>query len=134
MHICTFARSSHGFSRPAKHLWDGTTPEKVLLVHVCVEDCITTNNQAKLEGSLPRDPPRLPDPKRPQQIPRNLGPSYKKCVVRARRQRDVDERFDDLLLDADFVIAEMFQLVPDMIMQGVGGKLYGGCCPQAREI
>lgn len=48
--------------------------------------------------------------------------------------RDVDERFDDLLLDADFVIAEVFQLVPDMIMQGVGGKLYGGCCPQAREI
>ena len=88
--------------------------------------CVTTNDQAKLEGSLPCDSLRPPDPKCLQQIRRNMY-----CALDAH-ERGVNERFD-VLLFAESVIAEifkptvkpdcmdeigrqkMFQLVPDTI-------------------
>jgi condensin complex subunit 3 len=102
------------------------TPEKAFLARVCVERCITINDKAKLERFLPRDPlaPHLPNPKCLQQVSRRPEAVSQGRVLYAldADERDVDERPDEFLLDAEFVIAEIgwqkiFQLVRDMMRQ-----------------
>ncbi|KAH0826785.1 hypothetical protein J3R83DRAFT_5201 [Lanmaoa asiatica] len=77
--------------------WDTLTPEKAFLACVCVEHCIATNDQAKLEASLP--------------VVTHLA---FRIQIRALRGLDANERLDDLLLDAEFVIAEMLKLAVNL--------------------
>ncbi|KAF8548049.1 hypothetical protein OG21DRAFT_1489699 [Imleria badia] len=76
------------------------------------EHCIATNDQAKLEVSLPVV----------THLAYRIQSVYNKyqedldavAQERALRERDVDERLDDLLLDAEFVIAEMLKLAVNL--------------------
>jgi condensin complex subunit 3 len=97
-------------------LWDTLTPKKGFLVCVCIEHCIATNDQAKLEVSLPVM----------SHLAYHIQSVYNEyqgdleavaqgralCTLNASEcpNRDVDERLDDLFLNVEFVIAEMLKL------------------------
>jgi condensin complex subunit 3 len=132
------------------------TPEKAFLARVCVEHCIATNDQAKLEVSLPVVTLlayRIQSVYNKYQ--EDLDAVSQERALRAldANERDVDERLDDLLLDAEFVIAEMlklavnldyadeigrrkmFQLVRDMIGQeGLPEGLVARCLDVLRVL
>ena len=132
------------------------TPEKAFLARVCVEHCITTNDQAKLEVSLPvvtHLAYRIQSVYNKYQ--EDLEAVSQERALRGldANERDVDERLDDLLLDAEFVIAEMlklavnldyadeigrrkmFQLVRDMIGQeGLPEGLVAKCLDVLRVL
>ena len=132
------------------------TPEKAFLARVCVEHCIATNDQAKLEVSLPVVTLlafRIQSVYNKYQ--EDLDAVSQERAFRAldANERDVDERLDDLLLNAEFVIAEMlklavnldyadeigrrkmFQLVRDMIGQeGLPEGLVARCLDVLRVL
>ncbi|KAF8548053.1 hypothetical protein OG21DRAFT_814500 [Imleria badia] len=136
--------------------WDALTPEKAFLARVCVEHCIATNDQAKLEVSLPvvtHLAYRIQSVYNKYQ--EDIDSVAQERALRAldANERDVDERLDDLLLDAEFVIAEMlklavnldyadeigrrkmFQLVRDMIGQeGLPEGLVARCLDVLRVL
>ncbi|KAF8550579.1 hypothetical protein OG21DRAFT_1487659 [Imleria badia] len=98
--------------------WDTLTPEKAYLARVCVEHYyIATNDQVKLEVSLPVV----------THLAHHIQSVYNKYqegidsvvqewALRAldANERDVNKRLDDLLLDAGFVIAEIFKLAVNL--------------------
>ena len=129
------------------------------MARVYVEHCIATNDQAKLEVSLPVVTHlafRIQSVYNKYQ--EDLEVIAQERALRAldaneRRDRDADERLDDLLIDAEFVIAEMlklavnldyadeigrrkmFQLVRDMISQeGLPEGLVARCLDVLRVL
>ena len=132
------------------------TPEKAFLARVCVEHCITTNDQAKLEVSLPvvtHLAYRIQSVYNKYQEDLEAVSQERALHALDANERDVDERLDDLLLDAEFVIAEMlklavnldyadeigrrkmFQLVRDMIGQeGLPEGLVAKCLDVLRVL
>jgi condensin complex subunit 3 len=93
------------------------TSEKALLARVCVEHCITTNDRAKLEVFLPVVTHLA---FRIQGVYNKYQEDFHAIVqewaLRAldANERDVDERLNDLLLDAEFLIAEMLKLAVNL--------------------
>lgn len=135
------------------------TPEKAFLARVCVEHCIATNDQTKLEVSLPVVTHlAFCIQSVYNKYQEDLDAVAQERALRAfdaneQSDRDVDERLDDLLLDAEFVIAEMlklavnldyadeigrrkmFQLVRDMIGQeGLPEGLVARCLDVLRVL
>lgn len=121
-----------------------------------MEHCIATNDQAKLEVSLPVVTHlafRIQSVYNKYQ--EDLEAVSQERALRAldAHERDVDERLDDLLLDSEFVVAEMlrlavnldyadeigrrkmFQLVRDMIGQeGLPEGLVARCLDVLRVL
>ena len=82
-----------------------------------MEHCIATNDQAKLEVSLPVVTHlafRIQSVYNKHQ--EDLEAVSQERALRAldAHERDVDERLDDLLLDSEFVIAEMLRLAVNL--------------------
>ena len=135
--------------------WDALTPEKALLVRVYVEHCITTNDQSKLEVSLPVVTHLAYQIQSVyNKYQEDLDSIAQERALDANERADnADEGLDDLLLDAEFVIAEMlkmavnldyadeigrrkmFQLVRDMIGQeGLPEGLVARCLDVLRVL
>jgi condensin complex subunit 3 len=115
--MCMRPRMTTTSTNPGQDaLWDALTPKKGFLACVCIEHCIATNDQAKLEVSLPVM----------SHLTYHIQSVYNEyqrdleAVAQERTlcaldtsecpDRDVDERLDNFLLDVEFVIAEMLKL------------------------
>ncbi|KAF8424272.1 nuclear condensing complex subunit [Boletus edulis BED1] len=100
--------------------WDTLNPEKAFLGRVYMEHCIATDDQAKLEASLPvvthlayqiegvynkyqEDVDTVSQERALRELDANERPGH-----------DLDEPLDDILLDAEFVISEMLKLAVNL--------------------